>query len=157
MINRAEDMQSGSRPPERSRMGPQLPGQCDQVLRLCLRQAFDPSALLREGLRLPDVATHYHHSLAKWRLAIYFLRKSVLQQLQHVRILLRRANLAVGVSGRRLRMPCWVASTRASRRNEHIPPTGDNCRVAPMLVLMARDRDTAGKTNPQYHNYDGQY
>lgn len=143
-------------PPERSRTGPQPPGLRDQALRLCHRQAFDPSALLRAGLRLPDVATYYH-SLAKWRLVTYYLGKSILQELQHIRILPRRTDSAVRVSGPWMRMPWRVVSTRASRWNEHISSASDNCRMPPMLVLMPRHRDTPGNTDPQYHNYHCQY
>ena len=47
-----------------------------------------------------------------------------------------------------------MATRWVSRPNEHRSSIGYNCCVAPVLVLMARDRDTAGKCNPQYHNYD---
>ena len=82
----------------------------------------------------------------------------LIQGPQHVPDAPRRANSRVGVSGPGMGTPCRVVTTatgRVSRPNDHMSSMGYNCRVAPVHVFAACDRDTAGKGHSQYQNHDG--
>ena len=69
-------------------MDPQLPGQRHQVLRLCHRQVFDPSALLRAGLRLPNVTTFkLALARAKRQAGSRIESNKLIQRPQHARML----------------------------------------------------------------------